>query len=60
MTGVTCPTTELEPKRLGLLQRAAAEGTRIALLANPTIRTPIVQKREVLAAPGSAVRDSFR
>ena len=50
MTGANLLTTELEPKRLGLLRALLPNSTRIALLTNPTYPDAEVQKREVLAA----------
>jgi putative ABC transport system substrate-binding protein len=50
VTGANLLTSQLEPKRLGLLRALLPNGTRIALLTNPTYPEVENQKRDVLAA----------
>jgi putative ABC transport system substrate-binding protein len=53
ITGVTCVTTELTPKRVALLREASPRVSRVGLLFNPAnVSKPIEAERTRLAAQG--------
>jgi len=57
VTGVTCVTTELTPKRVALLREAVPRASRVGLLYNPAnVSKPIEADRTRIAAQGMGLK----
>jgi len=57
ITGVTCVTTELSPKRVGLLREAVPKASRVGLLFNPAnVSKPPDADRTRIAAEGMGLK----